>query len=127
MVLTEARDSRLPSAAVDAGALGLIEMSAPSEELLRATRDLMHGEVHLPSGGAVELVLRGRGEGDDLTGRDEDLVTEVAKGFTKAEIAEHMHLSVRTVEANRSRIHQKLGASSRAELVREALDRQLVH
>jgi len=62
-----------------------------------------------------------------LSEREERLLGEIALGFTNAEIADHLHLSVRTVESNRSRVQQKLGASSRAELVREALDRQLVH
>ena len=43
-----------------------------------------------------------------------------------SEIAQQLYLSVRTVETHRSHIQQKLGASSRAELVRYALDNDLI-
>ncbi|MEI6446459.1 MAG: response regulator transcription factor [Actinomycetes bacterium] len=128
LVLTETRDSRLLTAALDAGALGILEMSAPSEEFLKAARRLMKGEAHLPPGVALELVLRGRGaHSGGLSERDEDLVSEIAMGFTNAEIADHMHLSVRTIESHRARVSNKIGATNRAALVRYALDHGLLH
>lgn len=128
LVVTETRDARLLTAALDAGALGILEMSAPSEEFLKATRRLMQGEAHLPPGVALELVLRGRdAHNGGLSERDEDLVTEIAKGYTNAEIAGHLHLSVRTIESHRARISNKIGATNRAALVRYALDHGLLH
>jgi two-component system, NarL family, response regulator NreC len=50
----------------------------------------------------------------------------IALGFTNAEIAEQLFLSVRTVETHRAHIQQKLRLSSRSELVRYALARGLV-
>ena len=50
----------------------------------------------------------------------------IALGHTNSEIAGQLYLSVRTVETHRSRIQQKLGVSSRAELVRYALDNDLI-
>ena len=50
----------------------------------------------------------------------------IALGHTNAEIANHLFLSVRTVESHRAHIQRKLDLSSRAELVRYALDRGLV-
>jgi two-component system response regulator NreC len=50
----------------------------------------------------------------------------IALGHTNSEIAQQLYLSVRTVETHRSHIQQKLGASSRAELVRYALDNDLI-
>ncbi len=47
----------------------------------------------------------------------------IALGHTNAEIAERLYISVRTVETHRAHIQQKLGVSSRAELVRSALSR----
>ena len=46
----------------------------------------------------------------------------IALGNTNAEIAQELYLSVRTVESHRAHIQQKLGRSTRAELVRYALD-----
>lgn len=78
---------------------------------------------------AVRLAARDfdRRRGDDgLTPRERDIVRLVALGHTSREIAELLVLSVRTVEAHRARIQARLGASSRAELVRWALDRGLL-
>ena len=50
----------------------------------------------------------------------------IALGHTNSEIAEQLYLSVRTVETHRAHIQQKLGLSTRAELVRYALDHDLL-
>ena len=46
----------------------------------------------------------------------------VAQGYTNQQIADHLGLSVKTVETYRARLVEKLGLQSRAELVRYALD-----
>jgi two-component system, NarL family, response regulator NreC len=63
---------------------------------------------------------------DGLTVRERDIVRLVALGHTSREIAERLVLSVRTVEAHRARVQARLGAASRAELVRWALDHGLL-
>ena len=50
----------------------------------------------------------------------------ITLGYTNAEIAEQLYLSVRTVETHRAHIQQKLRLASRAELVRYALDHKLI-
>jgi two-component system response regulator NreC len=50
----------------------------------------------------------------------------IALGHTNTEIAEHLFLSVRTVETHRSRIQGKLALSTRAELVGHALEHGLI-
>jgi two-component system, NarL family, response regulator NreC len=50
----------------------------------------------------------------------------IALGHTNAEIGKQLYLSVRTVESHRSHIQQKVGRSTRAELVRYALDHDLI-
>ncbi len=50
----------------------------------------------------------------------------IALGHTSVEIAGKLHLSPRTVETHRARIHRKLGLATRAELVRYALGRGLL-
>jgi two-component system response regulator NreC len=50
----------------------------------------------------------------------------IALGHTNAEIAEALYLSVRTVETHRAHIQQKLRLGSRADLVRYALEHNLV-
>ena len=62
----------------------------------------------------------------DLTEREKDVLGLLALGHTNREAAEQLFLSVRTVESHRARIQQKLRISSRAELVRYAVDHDLV-
>ena len=53
----------------------------------------------------------------DSTLRETEIVRMIALGQTSAEIAGGLHLSRRTVETYRARIHAKLGFKTRAELV----------
>ncbi len=64
---------------------------------------------------------------DDLTERELEVLRLLALGHTNTEIAAHLYLSVRTVEGHRARLQQKLSRPSRAELVRYALDRGMLH
>ena len=67
-----------------------------------------------------------RRRADGLTPRERDIVRLIALGHTNGEIADRLVLSVRTVETHRARVHTRLGVSSRAELVRWALERGLL-
>lgn len=127
LLMTSGEDSRRLAEGLDAGATGVVDMDSSASELREAAGRLAAGGVHVPSSIAMAMLRSTRDDEAGLSDREERLLGEIALGFTNAEIAEHMHLSVRTVESHRSRVQQKLGASSRAELVREALDRQLVH
>ena len=61
-----------------------------------------------------------------MTEREVEVLRLIALGHTNTEIAEQLFLSVRTVESHRAHVQQKLGASTRAELVRYALDHDLI-
>ena len=69
---------------------------------------------------------RAAGPPDDLTERELEILRLIALGHTNAEIAGQLYLSVRTVETHRAHIQQKLRRTSRAELVRYALDHGLI-
>jgi DNA-binding CsgD family transcriptional regulator len=62
----------------------------------------------------------------ELTVRESEVLGLLALGHTNREIAEQLYLSVRTVESHRARIQRKLSISSRAELVRHAVDHDLL-
>jgi two-component system response regulator NreC len=66
------------------------------------------------------------GPPDDLSERELEVLRMIALGHTNAEIADRLYLSVRTVESHRAHIQQKTRRSSRAELVRYALENRLV-
>jgi DNA-binding CsgD family transcriptional regulator len=63
---------------------------------------------------------------DELTDREREVLGLLALGHTNREIAEQLVLSVRTVESHRARIQRKLAITSRAELVKHAVDRDLL-
>jgi two-component system response regulator NreC len=60
-----------------------------------------------------------------LTPREREITRLLALGLTNREIATGFHLSVRTVESHRASLQRKLGLSTRAEIVRFALDERL--
>lgn len=78
---------------------------------------------------AVQVASRDsvrRRRDDGLTDRERDVVRLAALGHTNREMADRLVLSVRTVETHRARIQRRLGLSTRAELVRWALDHGLL-
>ena len=54
------------------------------------------------------------------------MLSLIALGYTNAEIGEQLFLSVRTVETHRAHVQQKVGLSTRAELVRYALEHRML-
>jgi two-component system, NarL family, response regulator NreC len=66
------------------------------------------------------------GAAERLSARERDVLALIGLGHTNPEIAGRLRLSVRTVEAHRARLQRKLRTTSRAQLVRHALDRGLV-
>lgn len=60
-----------------------------------------------------------------LTKREKEVVKNLAYGHTNNEIAQNLHISVRTVETHRENIRRKLGIKSRAQIVTVAMDNGL--
>jgi DNA-binding NarL/FixJ family response regulator len=61
-----------------------------------------------------------------LTPREQQVATLLAYGYTNGEIAERLTISIRTAEMHRANAMRKLGAESRADVVRWALDHELL-
>ena len=102
---------------------------AAADELVTAVRRAAAGETYLnPQLGAriAAEPLQPPGPPDDLSEREVEVLRLIALGHTNSEIAEQLYLSIRTVESHRAHIQQKLGRSSRSDLVRYALDHGLV-
>lgn len=127
VVLTMQQEPAFARHALSAGAIGYVLKEAADEELVEAVRRAARGESYLnPRLGARLASEPLPGPPDDLSEREVDVLRLIALGHTNAEIAERLYLSVRTVETHRAHIQQKLGLSSRAELVRYALQRGLI-
>jgi two-component system, NarL family, response regulator NreC len=125
VVLTMQEDPTFAREALRAGAKGYVLKEAADGELVEAVRRAAAGETYLnPKLGAALATMAPESTGppDDLTEREVEVLRLVALGHTNQEIADQLYLSVRTVESHRARIGQKLLISTRAELVRYALD-----
>jgi two-component system response regulator NreC len=128
LVLTMQDDPAYARAALQAGADGYVLKESAERELVRAVRAVAEGQTYLNPGLGARIA-RGPVEPerpDDLTDREVEVLRLIALGHTNAEIGQQLFLSVRTVETHRAHIQQKLRRSSRAELVRYALDRGLL-
>jgi two-component system response regulator NreC len=75
---------------------------------------------------SAEAEERAQAEEDPLSDREREVLRLLALGHTNQEIAKMLYLSVRTVETHRAHIMQKLRLSTRAELVRHAIDQGLL-
>lgn len=127
VVLTMQEETASARQALQAGVLGYILKEAASEELVKAVRLAAEGKTYLqPELGARLAAEPELPPPDNLSGRELEVLRLIALGHTNNEIAEGLFLSVRTVESHRAHIQQKLGMTSRAELVRYALDRGLI-
>ena len=129
VILTMQEDPEYARRALRAGALGYVLKDAADGELVDAVRRVAEGGTYLNPALGARLATtpeRPSGPPGDLSGREAQVLRLIALGHTNAEIAEQLFLSVRTVETHRAHIQQKLGRSTRAELVRYALDNGLL-
>lgn len=127
VILTMQNEPAFARKALQAGVRGYVLKEAADAELVQAVHSAAAGDTYLqPALGARMVAEPDSGRGDDLSERECEVLRLIALGHTNAEIAEQLHLSIRTVESHRAHIQQKLRFSSRAELVRYALERGMV-
>jgi two-component system, NarL family, response regulator NreC len=129
VVLTMQNDPAFAREAMRSGAVGYVLKQAAGTELVEAVRLAAQGDRYLnPRLGARVAAEppEPAGPPDDLTAREVEILRLIALGHTNTEIASRLYLSVRTVETHRAHIQQKTGRSTRADLVRYALDHGLV-
>jgi two-component system response regulator NreC len=127
VVLTMQNEPAYAREALGAGALGYVLKEAAESELVEAVRRAAVGDTYLnPRLGARVAAEPPPGPPDGLSEREVEVLRMIALGYTNAEIAEQLYLSVRTVETHRAHIQQKLRLGSRADLVRYALAHGLI-
>ncbi|HET6948494.1 MAG TPA: response regulator transcription factor [bacterium] len=118
-----------------AGACGYVLKKARPGELVDAIEAASRGETYLYPSMAKSLVgdyLRRVEAGEEsdtyahLTAREREILKLLAEGYTSPEIAELLHLSVKTVSAHRQHIMEKLDLHRPAELIKYAIRKGLV-
>ena len=131
LVLSMQDDPSYVREAFAAGASGYVLKEAADEEVVSAVREIAGGGsyVHPALGArmvAAEAKERAAAEADPLSEREREVLRLLALGHTNQEIAQQLYISVRTAESHRAHIMQKLRLSTRAELVRYALEQGLL-
>ena len=126
LVLTAHDDVGYLRKAFASGARGYLVKDAADLELVQAVREVAAGREYVdPSLGAALLTPDGppprpTGPGGELSERELEVLRLIALGYTNAQMAEALFVSVRTVETHRAHVQQKLGVKERADLVRIA-------
>jgi len=121
-------DEELFMAAVRSGVMGYLLKDASASDLVAAVRAVFRGEAVCPpqlcsalfrfvARMAMEMPLQNSTSKPDLTLRQQQLVTLVAKGLTNKEIASHLNLSQFTVRNHIHRILKQVDAVSRSKAV----------
>jgi len=126
LMLSMQDDPHYVREAFEAGARGYVLKEAADTEVVDAVRAVAAGERYVhPALGAklvqAESEERRRAEEDPLSDREREVLRLLALGHTNQEIAKMLYISVRTAETHRAHIMQKLGLTSRAQLVSYAL------
>lgn len=110
------------SSALTHGALGYVLKDVPTDEIKIAIDTVMRGERYLCTGAKGALSTPENGKREQLTGREQTILLQLAQGKSNKEVATALEISVRTVETHRKNIKRKLDISSTAGLTRYALE-----
>jgi NarL family two-component system response regulator LiaR len=112
--------------AVRAGAIGYVVKDADTEALVQIIRLAAEGQVHLSPRAAARLMEEMRAPNKEglLTGRQREVLREIAVGRTNKEIARSLHIGLSTVKCHVRVILDKFGVESRTQAALEALRSQ---
>lgn len=129
LVVSRHDESLYAERAIRAGAKGYVSKLQADEEIVQAVRQVIRGGIYL-SDSLKDKMLFGAATGmkspmqsplDVLSDRELEVFEMTGRGLPTREIAERMHLSIKTVESYRARIKAKLNLESGTELMQHAV------
>lgn len=120
IIITGHGDVPMAIRAMKAGAFDFVEKPFQDQTLLDRIGDAVRGDRHRRQLARHVETLRERRQ--TLSERETQVMNEVVKGRLNKEIANSLGLSHKTIEVHRSRVMDKMEASSLAELVRMSID-----
>jgi len=135
LILTMHQNEEYLSQVLAAGASGYVLKEAAGRELVSAIRVVAEGGGFFSP--AMARTLAGmyvqsleaesvHDPYDDLTAREREVLQLVAEGFSNRQIADTLHLSIKTVKTHRLRMMQKLDLHDRTELVKYAFQKGII-
>jgi len=115
--------------ALRAGAAGYVMKHEPADKVLASIRKVLSGEIALSLSMEKKMMKQMVGGGavrsgsplEDLTDRELEVFRLIGNGHSTRQIAEELHLSVKTIESHRAHIKEKLNLKSAMELVQHAI------
>lgn len=119
---------------IQAGVKGYIPKDSSKDTLVEAIKKVYQGDKFF-SDKVSEVILKGFYENDisdkpkktgELSKREEEVLKLIASGMSNRDIADKLFISIRTVDAHRNHIIQKLKLRSTAELVKYAIKNQII-
>ena len=119
---------------LEAGAMGYILKDAAARELIQAIRTVNRGEAVL-SPAITRIVIedylrwggiRPTNGNEELSPREREILQLIAEGYTSKQIAEILVISVKTVQAHRTSLMQKLNLHNRGESIKYAIQKKII-
>jgi two-component system invasion response regulator UvrY len=131
LVLSMHGEQQYAARALKAGAAGYLTKDSASEQLVGAIRKVAAGGLYITAAAAESLVSETAAGGGGaphaaLSDREFEIFRLLAGGHGPTEIADRLHVSVKTVSTHKARILQKLNLDGTAALVRYALEHDLL-
>jgi two-component system response regulator NreC len=134
LALTMHEDEEYFFEMLGAGASGYVPKRAAPDDLMSAIRIVRQGDVYIYPSLARLLVkdFLHRSEAsapetrEELTAREQEVLTFIAEGYSNREIADVLVISVKTVDRHRENIMRKLQLHNRVELVKYAIEKGLI-
>lgn len=121
----------MPSRLIKAGAAGYVSKEASEDEILTAIRQVANGRRYLSPVVAQAMALRpfeveGATPFDSLSDREMQICLMIASCHKVQDIADHLHISAKTVNSYRYRMFEKLGINGDVELTHLAIRHGLI-
>lgn len=127
IALSMHNEQRVVQEMLAAGAIGYVDKSSAYEELPRAVRAVMQGQIYLsPEVTRSALAPVAAARKASISRREREVLALLASGKRSRQIAEQLHVSTATVEVHRRNIMRKLGLRTIAELTHYAIREGLV-
>ncbi|HEY4177519.1 MAG TPA: response regulator transcription factor [Kofleriaceae bacterium] len=121
VVLTWHAEPSYAARAIAAGAHGYLNKGVEPDALMSAIRAVSRGEQVIPPE-AQAFIAAGDGHpASALTAREQQVMEMLARGMTNREIAEHLEISIKTVDTHRGHVLKKLALRNNSELTRFAV------
>lgn len=130
LILSMYPEEQFAERTLKAGASGYLTKETATDELIKAIRKVAKGGKYISHKLAEKLIFRKNYESElpheSLSDREFQVLKLMAKGKLQVDIANELNLSTSTINTYRSRILEKLGLKTNAELIHYALEHKLI-